>query len=63
MALDDAAVDAAIDAYVAAMLPAPADPVAMKLGMRPLIKAIYDGIVANAEVVVTVPLDGTGTVT
>ncbi len=51
MALNDAAADAAIDAWIATLSPTPADPTAIRDGMRPLVRAIYAGIVAHAVVV------------
>lgn len=50
MALNDTAADAALDTWIAGMDPAPADPVALKAAMAPLIRAIYAGIVANAVI-------------
>lgn len=50
MALNSAAADAAVDTWVAALFPAPANPTAVRDALRPLVRAIYAGIVANAVV-------------
>ncbi len=50
MALNDAAADAALDVWIATLTPAPADPTAIQTAMRPLFRAIYSGIVANAVI-------------
>lgn len=51
MALNDTAADAAVDTWVASLSPAPANPTAVRDAVRPLVRAIYAGIVANAVVV------------
>lgn len=50
MALNDAAADAALDMWIASINPPPANAAITKDVMRPLIRAIYAGIVANAVV-------------
>lgn len=52
MALDNNAADAAVEIYIASVIPPPADGgVALRISMRPLVRAIYAGIVLNAGVV------------
>ena len=63
MALDNAAADEALDIYVASITPPPPDGgAAIRTSMQPLFRAIYAGIVANAEITVTMPPDGTGSI-
>lgn len=52
MALDNAAADAALDVWINGLTPAvTADQkTSIQNGMRPLVRAIYAGIVANAVV-------------
>jgi hypothetical protein len=52
MALNNAAADAALDVWIASLSPAPNDAQkdAIRTNLRPLIRAIYSGIVANAVV-------------
>lgn len=50
MPLNDAAADAAVDTWIASISPAPANPTAVRDAMRPLVRAIYAGIVTNAEI-------------
>lgn len=53
MALSNTAADAAVDIWVASLTPAPPNPNAIRDAMRPLVRAIYAGIVANAVVTPT----------
>jgi hypothetical protein len=51
MALDNNAADQALEIYIASIIPPPADGgVALRASMRPLVRAIYAGIVLNAIV-------------
>lgn len=61
MALNNAAADAALDVYVATIagLPPGAD-AAMKTALRPLFRAIFDGIRTSAVVKINMPPDGDG---
>jgi multidrug resistance efflux pump len=69
MALNNTAADAAVDTWVASLSPAPANPTAVRDAMRPLVRAIYAGIVANAVIAPGTfvsdgdPVTGAGTVT
>jgi len=64
MALDDNAAEEALDLWVASIVPPPPDGgVALKAAMRPMFRALYAKILQHAVITITMPPDGTGSIT